>query len=119
MNEETILALEGSIDKWEKMETYLRYKRKLTYNQILYLTTILEQGSRNCPLCQINRVSCKNCPIAARDFFRFGGCSDTPYIDYNQATKQLYLLHDNNNTLNNVKIAIKKEVKFLKSFRED
>lgn len=61
MNRKTLRALKGSIKKWEKIATGKG----------------IDQGSRDCPLCQLPNNNCDSvCPV--------NGCMDSPWYDWQQ-----------------------------------
>lgn len=68
--EQTIEAIKGSVAKW----------------QAVVDGTGKEEGSVNCPLCQLFQVDrqwplrCIGCPVADKTGKRF--CHDTPYDEY-------------------------------------
>ncbi len=62
MEEATTEALEGSIDKWEKVKE----------------GTGLDKASNNCPLCQLFMMNaCEGCPV--KDATGVSHCDNTPY----------------------------------------
>ncbi len=69
MNKETLEALKGSIEKWRK----IRFEGEI------------DQGSDNCPLCQLlrfnddgmNPESCRKCPVYQKTKRPF--CEGSPY----------------------------------------
>ena len=66
MDERTLTALKGSIDKWKRIA----------------LGEINDQGSRNCPLCQefsVGGKGCVGCPIAEETGRTL--CCGSPYMD--------------------------------------
>ena len=56
-------ALEGSIEKWEKIVD----------------GTGIDERDENCPLCKLY-WGCKSCPVA--DTVARAGCNDTPYMEW-------------------------------------
>jgi hypothetical protein len=66
MNREVQYALEGSIKKWEG----------------IVKGTMTDEGTENCPLCQLFFLNCgcEGCPVA--EFTGRGECLDTPYDSY-------------------------------------
>jgi hypothetical protein len=64
---ETLAALEGSIDKWERIAA----------------GEIADQGCSSCPLCRVflfARNTCFGCPVMERT--GEGGCRRTPYTQF-------------------------------------
>jgi hypothetical protein len=67
MTPETLAALEGSIDKWERVAA----------------GEIADQGCCNCPLCRVFLFAgntCFGCPVMERT--GEGGCRRTPYTQF-------------------------------------
>ena len=56
-------ALEGSIEKWEKIVD----------------GTGIDARDNNCPLCKLYR-RCKSCPVV--DTINYSGCHGTPWIEW-------------------------------------
>lgn len=67
MKKETLTALRGSIEKWEK----------------ICEGTGTDQGADNCPLCQLfnkaNDSNCRGCPVAIAGY---KGCHGSPYTEW-------------------------------------
>lgn len=78
MDDRTRTALLGSIAKWEA----------------IVAGTGIDQGSSNCPLCQLfnenenpdAKADCADCPVAQKVDKSF--CAGTPYIEYDEATTE-------------------------------
>lgn len=110
MNEETKEALEGAIDKWQKIVDFLKNARSKTIKWAdLYS---IELGRVNCPLCH-DFMSCANgactrCPVTKKTGRK--ACKGTPYTDWSwiKYGKKLRL----------VRHWAKKELEFLISLRE-
>jgi hypothetical protein len=78
MNEETLHALRGSIEKWERI-----------------VAGAANNGPDDCPLCAMfNRLfslgartfpgfGCDGCPVKERT--GKNGCNDTPYVEFDDA----------------------------------
>lgn len=101
-------ALEGSVDKWQKIVDYLRYKREVDWAKV----ALLEQGGLNCPLCRLKSVArvhrCRDfCPIAENT--GTPGCHETPYYEFTTAERE--------RNLKGARKCAKKELRFLKSLR--
>jgi hypothetical protein len=72
MTPETLEALKGSIEKWQRIEA----------------GADTDKGTDNCPLCQLfhedhrltDGASCDGCPVSDRTGKLF--CRGTPYMDY-------------------------------------
>ena len=66
MTREALIALRGSIKKWEK----------------IVIGKIEDWGGQNCPLCCLyfNDLKCKGCPISK--LTNVGGCRRTPYREW-------------------------------------
>ena len=66
MDEETRVALEGSIEKWRKIAA----------------GDGADEGESNCPLCElfIENFDCAGCPVAEET--GQGGCRKTPFIEW-------------------------------------
>ena len=120
MDKRTAKALEGSIEKWQKIVDFLKWKREVHFSRAFWRKLhSLEQGASNCPLCQLfSENGCANwragafryCPVIGQD--KGGrGCTFTPYGRFTTAT------HDLNLTA--MKKQAKAELEFLKSLRED
>ncbi len=75
MDEKTLIALQGSIAKWEG----------------IVAGTVQDDGALNCPLCQmfshwVNPTvpkGCKGCPVSER--MEMPHCEGTPYYEYTDA----------------------------------
>lgn len=75
MNDETLEALKGSIEKWEK----------------IVAGTGINEGPLNCPLCQMFFIGheyeeskiCRGCPVMEKTGQT--RCGGTPYIDYEKS----------------------------------
>jgi len=99
MNRKILKALKGSIKKWEDIVD----------------ETGIDDGSDNCPLCEVCRYTCDGCPIRIKKKVT---CSSTPYGEWKT---HHYYKHDKEDLPLKVecpeceKLA-KKELKFLKSF---
>ena len=97
-------ALEGSIDKWQKIVDYFRHKQVVNWE----LVNALELGSQNCPLCQLFPFAdCGRCPVALKT--NKSACGKTPYVDFVNAK-----------ALQDLKLAraeAKAELEFLKTLR--
>lgn len=106
MDKRMAKALEGSIDKWQKIVDYLRYLRCIDYNRLHGL----ERGSDNCPLCQLSKESCGCRPLCIIPIKTGRTCSNTPYGKFNQA---LFTYSHRK-----IKYYAKKELEFLKSLRD-
>jgi hypothetical protein len=99
MDAETLVALHGSIKKWEAIAA----------------GTGDSPGAQNCPLCAMfnwvcNRdrpKGCKGCPV--QEATGLGGCVGTPYQEYEDAEEDD---DDNVGLLHDIAVA---EVDFLKS----
>lgn len=109
MNETTKEALEGAIEKWQKIVDFLRYKRASTMSWVDYWNLdSLEQGRLNCPLCDLFMNSgCSKCPVENKTG---NGCLGTPYSDYLWA--KVFRVK-----IPAMRSAAKAELKFLKSLR--
>lgn len=108
MNKKIKEALEGSIDKWQKIVDYLETRQRFT-RSIYGVMGELEQKGRNCPLCiLIQRTDCNGCPVQISTGRR--GCNETPYYAFTAAV-------DNQN-LAAMKVQAKAELDFLISLRE-
>lgn len=71
MDKSTLLALKGSIRKWERIVAGTGY----------------DKGADNCPLCRLfmNRTgSCDGCPVA--EAVEIDGCDETPYMIWDKLT---------------------------------
>jgi len=72
MEETTVIALKGSIEKWQK----------------IVAGTGVDKGPTNCPLCQLfnsftqalNKTVCVGCPVRDKTDIRF--CRLTPFEDW-------------------------------------
>ena len=92
MTEKTLVALQGSIEKWEK----------------IVARTGVDEGVRNCPLCQLFRTrhnNCNGCPVMEKADMPY--CIRTPY-------PRFALVRNRENVLASRKYA-QDELKFLKS----
>ena len=68
MDEKTLTALRGSIEKWRQIEA----------------GTLEDRGPDNCPLCQeFIENNCVGCPVSAQT--GRGGCVGTPYEAWDDA----------------------------------
>ena len=104
-------ALEGSIEKWEKI---LKGKA-------------LDLGTKNCTLCQhyfnpLNyRFYCEGCPV--RMVTGLDGCHGSPYTEYTNLVLTLKGLQDGKykmmgrKTPQALRDAVQKEIDFLKGLR--
>lgn len=80
MDERTLTALQGSIEKWKAIEA----------------GTGADDGWRNCPLCQLfnhpfderRSLGCRGCPVYATT--RLQGCEGTPYEPWSVSSYGLY-----------------------------
>lgn len=108
MDKETLEALKGSIEKWEK---------------IVKSTTAKDEGIYNCPLCKlfhsINDIfeSCLDCPIYSKTNVAF--CNETPYQKWSDHQQDK---HPNSTEVNHrytgckdCLTLAKEELKFLRS----
>ena len=102
MNRKTLVALKGSISKWEK----------------IVAGTGVDDGYRNCPLCALfipdpsePYPACKGCPVAARA--GKGACHTTPYDLW--ADQFIYEDRPWHVKTKSQKAAARKELAFLKS----
>lgn len=68
MNKETLVALQGSIDKWENIVNGKG----------------VDSGWQNCPLCEkfMDEIGCFGCPVAKAGHPL---CRNTPYTDWTNA----------------------------------
>lgn len=70
MNAETLKALHGSIEKWERIAS----------------GEGVDDGTQNCPLCQLfnapvgRNLNCAGCPVLAKT--GVAKCDDTPYTNW-------------------------------------
>jgi hypothetical protein len=114
MNQVAREALEKTIiEKWQPLYDALKHKRKwsIDVERILFS---LERGAENCVLCKkyllpLSSSCCHGCPV----FLKTGvkGCGFTPYPDVCRAKRK--------RNLKQLKIAVKAELEFLKSLREE
>jgi hypothetical protein len=73
MDKKTLKALEGSIEKWEKI---IKYKEQ-------------DHGSSNCPLCIVFPLAnCYGCPIAIKT--KKDGCRGTPYTKWFKHNQKMH-----------------------------
>ena len=94
MDAKTLKALNGSISKWKK----------------IVAGTGSDKGTNNCPLCHLffGRCACEGCPAAMHGI---GGCFDTPYMDWLEATDD-----QKGKATNSIqRRAARNELKFLRS----
>jgi hypothetical protein len=72
MEEATLAALRGSIEKWRKIVE----------------GTGVDQANENCPLCEMfldvpSMPVCRGCPVSAKS--GLAGCADTPHTSWSAA----------------------------------
>lgn len=75
MDDKTLEALKGSIAKWEA----------------IVAETNVDEGTSNCPLCQIfmkDERDCKGCPVVEK--VKLTGCSGTPYVQWSHGQVNFY-----------------------------
>jgi len=68
VNKETLEALKGSIEKWER---------------IVY-DGARDRGAANCPLCKLFSSWCDGCPVAEKT--GLSSCEGTPYGAFVEST---------------------------------
>ena len=102
MDEKTLEALKGSVRKWTSI---VAGKGK-------------SLGYENCPLCKIfqanyEKKNCNGCPVAERTGKPY--CRDTPYDDWADAEDAIGGINNNKATTEELKLAAKAELDFLRS----
>ena len=98
-------ALEGSIDKWQKIVDYLEGVKRINYN----ILDVLDRGGLNCPLCRLLPYGdCSRCPVAIK--VETDGCYDTPFMAFRNAWHKKEPAE--------MREYARKELEFLKSLRE-
>ena len=99
MDQKTMEALEGSIEKWQKIVD----------------GTGRDESISNCPLCiEFFKNGCRGCPVYRKTEVAI--CRDTPYDDWSKVPLDLPYNDRNGYTHTRASLrAAKAELKFLKS----
>ena len=98
MNDATLSALIGSIEKWMLIEYGVGY----------------DEGWSNCPLCELFRDwDCIGCPVAGEDYAR-QHCSQTPYDQWDSHYKEKHPRARGKAVCSTCIVLAHKETEFLK-----